>query len=76
MNLDVNENDLSSALCDIYDVINVLSKTIKNKPKDNEGTGFTVGDCLESVRDFLEDLERQKLINEASPQENQFLKDI
>ena len=49
---------ISSALFDMYDIRNVLSTKIKNKPKDNDGTIFTVGDCIDSVIEFLEDLER------------------
>ena len=53
-------NDLSSALCDMYDIRNALSDKIKNKPKDADGTDTTIGDCLDSVIEFLEDLERAK----------------
>lgn len=50
-------NDLSSALLDAYDVRNALSKRIKNRPKDSEGTETTIGDCLDSIIAFLEGLE-------------------
>ena len=53
-------NDISSALCDMYDIRNALSDKIKNKPKDADGTDTTIGDCLNSVIEFLEDLERAK----------------
>ncbi len=53
-------NDISSALCDMYDIRNTLSEKIKNKPKDADGTDTTIGDCLDSVIEFLEDLERAK----------------
>jgi hypothetical protein len=53
-------NDISSALCDMYDIRNALSDKIKNKPKDADGTDTTIGDCLDSVIEFLEDLERAK----------------
>ena len=53
-------NDLSSALCDMYDIRNTLSNKVKNQPKDNDGTETTIGDCLDSVIEFLEDLERAK----------------
>lgn len=55
----MNLNDLSSALCDAYDVRNALSTRIKNKPKDNEGTEITIGDCLDSIIEFLEALEAE-----------------
>jgi hypothetical protein len=54
----MNKDMISSALFDMYDIRNVLSAKIKNKPKDNDGTIFTVGDCIDSVIEFLEDLER------------------
>jgi hypothetical protein len=51
------ENSISSALCDAYDIRNVLSAKIKNRPKDNEGTEFTIGDCLDDIISTLEELE-------------------
>jgi len=62
---DTNWNDgitnaLSSALCDMYDIRNTLPNKVKNQPKDNDGTETTIGDCLDSVIEFLEDLERAK----------------
>ena len=51
------ENSISSALCDAYDIRNVLSAKIKNMPKDNEGTEFTIGDCLDDIISTLEELE-------------------
>jgi hypothetical protein len=54
----MNKEMISSALFDMYDIRNVLSTKIKNQPKDNDGTIFTVGDCIDSVIEFLEDLER------------------
>ena len=52
-------NDISSALCDMYDIRNTLSEKIKNKPKDADGTDTTIGDCLDSVIEFLEEMEKQ-----------------
>jgi hypothetical protein len=53
----IDENALSSALCDMYDIREALTDKIKNKPKDNEGTDITIGDCLDDVILFLEQLE-------------------
>jgi len=53
-------NDLSSALCDMYDIRNTLPNKVKNQPKDNDGTETTIGDCLDSVIEFLENLEKAK----------------
>ena len=57
------ENDLTCALFDMYDVRNALSNVdvpieIKNLPKDNDGTEFTIGDCIDNVIYFLEELEK------------------
>lgn len=62
----MNMNDLSSALFDAYDIRKTLSDRIKNKPKDNEGTEFTIGDCLDSIIEFLEGLEAEALEGEAA----------
>ena len=49
---------ISDALFDMYDIRNALSKTIKNRPKDNDGSIFTVNDCIENVIEFLEELRK------------------
>ena len=53
----INQNALSSALCDMYDIREALSKKVKNQPKDNDGTEITIGDCIDDVILFLESLE-------------------
>ena len=55
----MNQNDLSSALCDMYDIRNTLPNKVKNQPKDNDGTETTIGDCLDSVIQSLEEMEKQ-----------------
>lgn len=52
------QNELSSALCDMYDIRHMLPTKIKALPKDNEGSDTTIQDCIDSVIDFLEQLER------------------
>jgi hypothetical protein len=54
----IDENALSSALCDMYDIREALSARIKNKPKDSDGTDITIGDCIDDVILFLEGLEK------------------
>jgi hypothetical protein len=51
------KSKITSALFDAYDIRNVLSKGIKNRPKDNEGTEFTIGDCLDDMISTLEELD-------------------
>lgn len=62
----INQNDLSSALCDIYDIKRALPKKIKNMPKDNEGTDITIGDCIDDLVLFLEGLQHDRL-NQTAP---------
>jgi hypothetical protein len=50
-------NMVSSALLDAYDIREALSKRIKNRPKDTEGTDVTIGDCLDDIISTLEMLE-------------------
>ena len=52
-------NQLTSALCDIHDIKNALTDEVKNLPKDNDGTETTIGDCIDDVLEFLEDLEAE-----------------
>ena len=57
----INENDLSSALMDMYDIKNNFHiKKVLHLPKDNDGTETTIIDCIDAVIDFLEQLERGK----------------
>ena len=57
----IDENDLSSALMDMYDIKNNFHiKKISHLPKDNDGTETTIEDCVDAVVDFLEQLERGK----------------
>lgn len=55
----VDENQLTSAVCDLTDVIESLSQRIKNQPKDSDGTEITIGDCLHDIQVFLDSLESQ-----------------
>lgn len=51
-----NLNEITSALMDMYDIRRTIPKSVKNKPKDNDGTDTTIGDCIDSVIKTLEDL--------------------
>lgn len=51
-----SHNDITSALMDMYDLRRAIPKAIKNKPKDNEGTDTTIGDCIDAVIEVLENL--------------------
>jgi hypothetical protein len=51
--------EIQSALFDAYDVRNALSTKTKNRPKDNEGTEITIGDCLDDIITTLETLQEE-----------------
>jgi hypothetical protein len=59
MNMFVDKNELSSAMCDLVDIMESLPDNVKLEPKDNDGTEFTIGDCLDSIMEFLASLESQ-----------------
>jgi hypothetical protein len=56
----INQNNLSSALFDMYDLKNNFHiKKISHLPKDNDGTETAIIDCIDTVIDFLEQLEEE-----------------
>ena len=62
--MDIN-NEITKALCDMYDIKNILDYEIsqemnipiKKLPKDFDGTDITIGDCIDDVIYILERLE-------------------
>jgi len=56
--MNINKDELSNALLDMYDIRTQAKQTkFSDKPKDNDGTIFTLGDCIDEVITFLENLE-------------------
>ena len=55
----VSENDLASTMCDLVDVMESLPSRVKKLPKDNDGGDTTIGDCLDSIKEFLDNLKKQ-----------------
>ena len=55
----VSENDLTSAICDLTDVMDSLPPKIKRMSKDNDDSEITIGDCLDDVMSFLDGLKKQ-----------------
>ena len=46
--------DISDMLCDMYDIQRQVKQAkLYDIPKDNDGSSFTVGDCIENVIDQL-----------------------
>ena len=56
----VNINNLQSALMDMYDVRNALSKSIKNRPKEAFSM-ISIGDCIDDVIQTLEQIEAEAI---------------
>ena len=47
--------NISDMLCDMYDIQRqVKQANLYNKPKDNDGSSITMGDCIENVIEQLE----------------------
>ena len=59
----MKKEEITSALFDAYDIKNVLSNQIKRKPKDNDGTETTIGDCLDHIIFILETLEHELFLS-------------
>jgi hypothetical protein len=55
----VKHHDLTTMLMDMYDLRRVLPRAIKDQPKDNEGTEFTIGDLIDGVIEMLESYEEE-----------------
>jgi len=68
----MNLNELTSAICDMEDIKETIKNrglwdNIENGeiealwdcPKDNDGTEFTIGECVEDVLDFLKETEKE-----------------
>jgi len=54
----VNPMALSNAICDAYDIKNTIAfLDLNNQPKDNNGTEFTIGECIQDILLFLNELE-------------------
>ena len=46
--------NISDMLCDMYDIQRQVKQAkFYDIPKDNDGSSFTVGDCIENVIDQL-----------------------
>ena len=56
----INTEIISDLLCDAQDIRNALrfaQGNLLNKPKDNDGTDTTIGDCLNNIIETLEEIE-------------------
>jgi hypothetical protein len=54
----LDQNQVSNAVLNMYDIRDALSKRAKNKPlNDDTGSDYSIGDCIDDVILFLEGLE-------------------
>ena len=52
--------NISDMLCDMYDIQRQVKQAkLYDKPKDNDGTSFTIGDCIENVIEQLGETNEQ-----------------
>ena len=53
--------NIKDCLCDMYDIRRIVKQAkLFDAPKDNDGTIFTVGDCIDNVIEQLsEELKRR-----------------
>ena len=56
--INVNPNNLNSAMCDMQDIKD-RTQSLWDASKDEDNSIFTVKDCLDEVMHFLEGLEGQ-----------------
>jgi hypothetical protein len=55
----LDENQVSNAVLNMYDIRDALSKRMKNKPlTDDTDSDYSIGDCIDDVILFLEGLEK------------------
>lgn len=55
----MNLEKLQVALFAAYDIRNVLPTKVKEKPCDNDGTSYTIGESIDDVIEFLEQQETE-----------------
>jgi hypothetical protein len=53
----LDQNQVSNAVLNMYDIRDALSKAIKSKRIHDPDTDYTIGDCIDDVILFLESLE-------------------
>ena len=56
-----DQMNIKDCLCDMYDIRRIVKQAkLFDAPKDNNGTIFTVGDCIDNVIEQLsEELKRR-----------------
>ena len=50
-----DQMNISDMMCDMYDIQRQVKQAkLYDKPKDNNGSSITIGDCIENVIEQLE----------------------
>ena len=50
-----NQINIKDCLCDMYDIKSQVKQAkLYNKPKDNDGSCITIGECIDNVIEQLE----------------------
>jgi hypothetical protein len=57
MQAQIPNHVLQSLICDAYDLKRAIPANIQRRPKDNEGSEFTIGELLADLIDVLESYE-------------------
>ena len=53
----INSEAVSDILCDLHDIRNMAKQEgFGALPKDNDGTGFTIMDCIDNCVEQLEEV--------------------
>jgi hypothetical protein len=55
----LDQNSVSDAVLNMYDIRDALSAAAKNKRLGDPDTDYTIGDCIDDVILFLESLEER-----------------
>ena len=55
----LDQNKVSDAVLNMYDIRDALSKAVKRKRILDPDTDYTIGDCIDDVILFLESLEER-----------------
>ena len=51
-----DQMNISDMMCDMYDIQRQVKQAkLYDKPKDNNGSSITIGDCIDNVIDQLEE---------------------
>ena len=56
----IDQNKVSDAVLNMYDIRDALSKAVKGKRISDPDTDYTIGDCIDDVILFLESLEEEQ----------------